>query len=149
MKKIKAFIILTLMMILCYPYHKGQTEEYVISKKIENKEIPYDVVKVTMYTVDPKQTDSTPLLTASGFKIDSLNPEKHRIIAVSRDLKLKYKFGTKVMVKGTGTHDGIYVVRDIMNKRWRNRIDILVNPRERYNSFKGVKMYRIETYMTL
>jgi len=148
MNKIKTFIILTLMMILSTPYHKGQTEEYIINKKIENKEIPYDVVKVTMYTVDPKQTDSTPLITASGFKIDSLNPEKHRIIAVSRDLKMKYKFGTRVMVKGTGTHDGIYVVRDIMNKRWRNRIDILVNPNETYNSFKGVKMYMVEPFMT-
>ena len=45
------------------------------------------IVTLTTYTIDPLQTDDTPLITASGFKLDSINPRKHRIIAISRDLK--------------------------------------------------------------
>ncbi len=110
---------------------------------IEKGELPYEVVKVTMYTVDPKQTDNTPLITASGFEIDSLHPEKHRIIAVSRDLKRKYKFGTRVMVKGAGKWDGIYTINDVMNKRWKRKIDILVNPKFGYDSFRQARIYPI------
>jgi len=141
MKWLKSIIIL-LIIILFFGLNI-ETEKQQINRIIENNEISYDIVEATMYTVDPKQTDMTPLITASGFKIDSLYPEKQRIIAISRDLKKKYKFGTKVMVKGTGKWDGIYTVNDVMNKRWRKKIDILVNPKFGYNSFTGVKIYPI------
>jgi 3D (Asp-Asp-Asp) domain-containing protein len=97
-----------------------------------------------MYTVDPAQTDSTPLITASGFKLDSINPKKHKIIAVSRDLKRKYKFGQKVKIKGAGKWDGVYTVRDVMASRWRKKIDILVNPDEDMSSFRNVRIYNVD-----
>jgi 3D (Asp-Asp-Asp) domain-containing protein len=65
------------------------------------------------------------LVTASGFKINPKNPKRHRIIAVSRDLKKKYKFGTRVKISGAGKYSGEYRVRDVMNKRYKKRIDIL------------------------
>lgn len=117
--------------------------EKIIDELIEKEKLPYDVVKVTMYTVDPKQTDSTPLITASGFKLDSINPKKHKIIAISRDLKRKYKFGNKVKIVGAGKFDGIYTVRDLMARRWKNKIDILVNPNEIMDSFRKVKIYNV------
>ena len=101
----------------------------------------YEVVHVTMYTIDPKQTDDSPTETASGFVVDSLNPKKHRIIAVSRDLKRKLKWGQKVRVTGIGSWSGVYYVRDLMNKRFVKRIDILINPEERAISFKKAKIY--------
>ena len=64
------------------------------------KEKPYHIVKVTTYMADPRQTDSTPFVTASGFKLSKKNPKKHRIIAVSRDLKRKLKFGKRVKITG-------------------------------------------------
>ena len=105
---------------------------------------PSEVVTVTTYTPSEAETDSTPLVTASGFKISERNPKKHRIVAVSRDLKRKYKFGTKIRIKGAGKYDGDYTIRDVMNKRHRNRIDILVGRRDTQTKIKKVKVYRLD-----
>ena len=37
-------------------------------------------------------------------------------------------YGDFVLLKGTDGKDGVYQVRDTMNKRWVNRIDILESP---------------------
>jgi 3D (Asp-Asp-Asp) domain-containing protein len=105
---------------------------------------PSEVVTITTYSPTVEQTDSTPLITASGFKINESNPRRHRIIAVSRDLKRKYKFGTKLRIKGAGKYDGTYTVRDVMNKRHRNRIDILVGKKDTQTKIKKVKVYKLK-----
>ena len=102
-----------------------------------------DTVTVTTYAPVPSQTDATPFITASGFKLNHKNPRKHRIIAISRDLKQKLKFGQHVRIEGTGEYDGIYVVHDVMNKRFKRRIDILLNPSDKPTMFKNIKLYRI------
>lgn len=84
-------------------------------------------VEATCYQPVASQTDSSPLTTASLKKINPDNPLSHRWIAVSSDLELMgYSFGTKVHVSGTCVYDGIWVVQDRMNSRWRKRIDFLV-----------------------
>ena len=98
----------------------------------------------TTYTPTFEECDSTPLITASGFKINEGNPRRHRIIAVSRDLKRKYKFGTKLRIKGAGKYDGTYTVRDVMNKRYTKRIDILVGKRDKQTKLKKVKVYKLK-----
>jgi 3D (Asp-Asp-Asp) domain-containing protein len=105
---------------------------------------PSEVVTLTTYSPTVEQTDSTPLITASGFKINEGNPKRHRIIAVSRDLKRKYKFGTKLRIKGAGKYDGTYTVRDVMNKRYTKRIDILVGKRDKQTKVKKVKIYKLK-----
>ena len=87
------------------------------------------LVTVTIYHADPKHTDDTPVTTASNKHIDSLNPAKHRWIAVSRDLeKLGFTFGACVYIEGINEElDGEWEVQDRMNKRWEKRIDLLVN----------------------
>ncbi len=105
------------------------------------KEVEYYTVQATVYTSNPKETDSTPNITASGFRLDPSNPKKHRIIAVSRDLKQKLGFGKRVRIEGAGIHNGEYTVRDVMNKRWKNKIDILINPKDSPISYKGVRVY--------
>ena len=97
-------------------------------------------VTVTMYQPETRQTDSSPYVTASGFKLDKKNPKKDRIIAVSRDLLDKLKFGDKVILEGIGEWSGEYVVHDVMNKRFRNRIDILINPGDEATMFKEAKL---------
>jgi 3D (Asp-Asp-Asp) domain-containing protein len=108
-----------------------------------NVDIPSEVVTVTTYTPSIEETDSTPLITASGFKISERNPKRHRIVAVSRDLKRKYRFGTKIRIKGAGKYDGEYTIRDVMNKRHRNRVDILVGKRDKQTKIRKVKLYKI------
>jgi len=119
------------------------SEEMVVDEIIEKKKLPYDIVTVTTYTISEEQTDSTPLITASGYKLDSINPKKQKVIAISRDLKRKYKFGQKVRVKGAGNLDGIYTIRDLMASRWTKKIDILINPEDNGNKIRKVKLYNI------
>ena len=99
-----------------------------------------DTVTVTTYSATSSKTDSTPKITASGFKI---KPSTTRIVAVSRDLKRKYKFGTKVRITGIGKHNGVYVVRDVMNKRFTKRVDILISRKDKHTKFKGAKITKV------
>ena len=115
--------------------------EKEIAKEIEG--VVPDIVTVTTYTPSVEETDSTPLITASGFKINPKNPKKQRIIAVSRDLKRKYKFGKKVRITGIGRYSGTYTVRDVMNKRYRKRVDILIGTDDKQTKFRKAKLYKI------
>ena len=101
------------------------------------------IVSLSTYKADTTETDSSPLVTASGFKLDSLNPKKHRVIAISRDLKELFSFGDKVMLTNAGKFNGIWFIHDIMNKRYKNKIDILINPSDRQLSLKGVLISKI------
>ena len=111
--------------------------------KMEIKGIEPDIVTVTTYSPTVEQTDSTPLITASGFEINPINPKKQRIVAVSRDLKKKYKFGKKIRITGIGKLSGTYTVRDVMNKRYRNRVDILIGEDDTHTSFRKAKLYAV------
>jgi len=104
---------------------------------------PLSKVSLSTYKTDTAETDSTPLITASGFKLDSLNPKKHRVIAISRDLKELFSFGDKVKLSNAGKFNGIWFIRDLMNKKYRNKIDILINPSDRQMSLEGVVISKI------
>jgi 3D (Asp-Asp-Asp) domain-containing protein len=101
------------------------------------------LVDLSTYKADTSETDSTPLVTASGFKLDSLNPKKHRVIAISRDLKELFSFGDKVKLSNAGKFNGIWFIRDLMNKKYRNKIDILINPSDRQMSIERVVISKI------
>ena len=111
--------------------------------EMEIKGIEPDIITVTTYSPTVEQTDSTPLITASGFKINPKNPKKQRIVAVSRDLKRKYKFGKKIRITGIGKLSGTYTVRDVMNKRYRKRVDILIGEDDTHTSFRNAKLYAV------
>lgn len=136
--------ILCILVILFSTIPSGMSVVMNIPIKVEEKVIlDYHTVRVSMYTTNAVQTDSTPLVTASGFKLDSINPGKHRIIAVSWDLKKLFKYGDKVRVEGIGKYDGVYVVRDLMHSRWEKKIDILIDPTDKAISFKTAKLSKV------
>ena len=87
-----------------------------------------DVV-VTMYQPVERQTDSTPNILADGTRIRTQDASNYKFIAVSRNLLTRHggwlDYGDFVFLKGTEGKDGVYQVRDTMNKRYVNRIDIL------------------------
>ena len=69
------------------------------------------------------------------------NPEIHRIIAVSRDLEAKgFKMNSIVVINNAGDMDGLWVIRDRMNKRWTNRIDFLVDETLKGGKWNNVKI---------
>ncbi|WP_250459485.1 3D domain-containing protein [Microbulbifer litoralis] len=75
-------------------------------------------VDATAYNSVPGQTDDDPWVAAWNNR---LRPGD-KIIAVSRDLeKHGLTNGTKVKIEGL---PGTYTVRDRMNKRFKNRIDV-------------------------
>lgn len=115
-------------------------------KQVELKEdeIVPDIVTLTTYSIHVAQTDSTPLLTASGYEINPNNPKKHRIVAISRDLKRKFKFGEKVEIRNAGKYNGIYTVRDLMHPRWKKKVDILINPNDKHTKLRRVKLYKLK-----
>ena len=104
---------------------------------------PAAEVTATIYHAVPGQTDDTPDRTATNFKIDLNNPAKHRIIAVSRDLeKIGFRMNTVVAVSNAGQMNGIYIIRDRMNRRWKKRIDFLVNEDVRGGKWNNVKIIK-------
>ena len=87
-------------------------------------------VTLTYYQPVKEQCNSQPLITADGSKINlhHLKQGKIRWCAISRDLlwlfpKNKPK---RIYIEGFG----IFQVRDIMNKKWNHRVDILIHPKD-------------------
>lgn len=75
-------------------------------------------VTATAYNSLSYQTNDQPNISAFG---DTLYPGM-KCIAVSRDLlKLGLKHNTLVTIEG---FDGVFLVKDKMHHRWKNRIDI-------------------------
>lgn len=91
------------------------------------------VLDVTAYSPRKIETDSDPHITASMKKV------KQGQIAVSRDLFYKgWVFGKKVYIEG----HGIYVIADLMHKRFSDRIDIFFPKTKDAKSF-GKKQLRV------
>tara|TARA_B100000073_G_scaffold347922_1_gene364004 strand:+ start:3005 stop:3415 length:411 start_codon:yes stop_codon:yes gene_type:complete len=104
-----------------------------LNEKIEEIESIGLQVTVTMYEPVSYQTDSTPNILADGTRIRTQKASEYRFIAVSRNLLKRWggplDYGDFVILRNTQSHkDGLYQVRDTMNPRWVNRIDILETP---------------------
>ena len=108
-------------------------------------------VTVTTYNPTRGQTDSTPNELADGTKIKPWKATDYRYVALSRDLIARwggpFEYGDYIVIEGTDGWDGIYQVRDTMNPKWTNRVDILTtNSRFKYNNitmYKYVDEYEI------
>ena len=97
-------------------------------------------VTVTMYQPVRYQTDSTPNILADGTRIRTQDASNYKFIAVSRNLLKRHggflDYGDFILLKGTDGKDGVYQVKDTMNKRFVSRIDILESP--------GTKPYKFD-----
>jgi 3D (Asp-Asp-Asp) domain-containing protein len=129
-----------LLAIILLPNAVSKGENSTIGSPIND----VDVVTLTTYTPTKRETDSSPNVTASGYKIDTTNPRKHRIIAVSRDLKKKWKFNQKVRIRKAGKYNGVYTVKDVMNKRYKKRVDILIGKRDKQIKLENVQIIAIK-----
>ena len=86
-------------------------------------------VDVTMYQPVYPQTDDTPNITADGTKIRISKASNYKFVALSRNLLKRwggpFDYGDFILLKGTKHKDGVYQVRDTMNPKWVNVVDIL------------------------
>ena len=130
-------------------------QEKVWNLTDENNEMLYSnriMYKVTVTTYNPtrQQCDSTPNITADGTKINPRKATEYRYVALSRDLLSRwggpFEYGDYIVIEGTDGRDGIYQVRDTMNPRWTNRVDILTtNSKFKYDN---IVMYKyVEEYL--
>ncbi len=106
-------------------------------ENVTNK-ISYKVT-VTTYNPTKQQCDDTPHITADGTHFKTWKATEYRYVALSRDLLSRwggpFNYGDYVILEGTGKWDGVYQVRDTMNPKWTNRVDILTtNSRFRYDN---------------
>lgn len=101
-------------------------------------------VSATMYYPVVAQCDDTPDITADQTKIpDIYNCSHLNWIAVSQDLLWfnggPIRYGDTVYVYA-GHKTGAYIVRDAMNKRFRNKIDFLESVGTDLYSFQDAKL---------
>ena len=119
-----------------------ELENLVSEHKLEGMD-----VTVTMYHPVSRQTDSTPNILADGTRIKIHKASEYRYIAVSRNLLTRYggwlDYGDFILLKGTVGKDGMYQVKDTMNPRFVNRIDILESPGTKPYKFDVAKISRV------
>jgi len=114
----------------------------------------FTFVSVSHYYPDVKQCWGDPTITADGSKIDTVALRNGQLkwCALSRDMiyceyrqtltsdttvwRGKYRFGDSIYVAGLGW----YVVKDVMNKRFRSKIDILSFERTGYTKSAIVEL---------
>ena len=122
---------------------KNEIED--LKNKIDNL-APAITVKATMYHPVEAQCDDTPLITADGSRICPINVSNWNWVAVSQDLLVKnggfLNYGDKVYIKGTHK-DGIYTVRDCMNKRKTFQIDILESIGTSQYKYDEIELYAL------
>ena len=123
-------------------------EKQRLSERLNEYETEGMHVTVTMYQPVSYQTDSTPNILADGTRIRTQSASDYKFIAVSRNLLKRWggwlDFGDFVILKGTDGKDGVYQVRDTMNKRWVNRIDILESIDVKPYKFEKAKIVKTD-----
>ena len=123
-------------------YRNQITELRLSNDKLKNRLSEYEeygiIVDVTMYQPVYPQTDMTPDITADGTRIRIHKASEYKFVALSRNLLKRwggpFDYGDFILLKGAGHKDGVYQVRDTMNPKWVNVVDILES--------KGVEPYK-------
>ena len=123
-------------------YRNQITELRVINDSLKERLSEYEeygiIVDVTMYQPVYPQTDKTPDITADGTRIRIHKASEYKFVALSRNLLKRwggpFDYGDFILIKNAGHKDGVYQVRDTMNPKWVNVVDILES--------KGVEPYK-------
>ena len=104
-------------------------------------------VDVTMYQPNEIQCDDTPNITADGTRIRISKASNYKFVALSRNLLKRwggpFDYGDFVLLKGASNKDGVYQVRDTMNPKWVNVVDILESEHVQPYKFTGVHIYKL------
>ena len=138
---------------------KNQTEFYSneVDKLLESNEklhteleqfYQYGIeVNVTMYQPVYPQTDRTPNITADGTKIRISKASDYKFVALSRNLLKRwggpFDYGDFILIKGTKDKDGVYNVRDTMNPKFVNYVDILESVSVKPYKYENVHIYKM------
>jgi len=156
MKKFISIHIILLTLILM-PLVATSTRMSHAGEKIyirSNTQVVLDAL--TVYNPTKRQCDKTPLITASNSKInvDHLKNQNIRWMALSRDLLKRWSgefhYGDTVLVSaGDSQIDGLWVIKDTMNRRFKKRGDLLFDKEVRkLGKWKKVEISKV-SFLTL
>ena len=146
---ISAICMIFLTWFLSESTERTRAENKMLKQRISELETQYTnkiayQVTVTTYNPPIHQCDDTPHITADGTHFKTWRATEYRYVALSRDLLSRwggpFNYGDYIVIEGAGDRDGVYQVRDTMNPKWTNRVDILTtNDRFKYDD---VVMYK-------
>ena len=104
-------------------------------------------VDVTMYQPVYPQTDMTPDITADGTRIRIHKASEYKFVALSRNLLKRwggpFDYGDFILLKGAGNKDGVYQVRDTMNPKWVNVVDILESENVQPYKYTDAQIFKL------
>ncbi len=115
-------------------------EKIIIEEEEKKEEIEYKITRTSIHTITaynslPEQTNCQPCITANGFNVCRHGIED--TIAANF-----LHFGTKVKIPEL-FGDRVFIVRDRMNQRYPNRVDVWMLERDDAIEF-GIKRAKIE-----
>jgi len=124
----------------------GMVIGYWFRDVVEKKQVQVlpdaeNIIRITAYSPDPSQTDSTPFIMASGKRVTVNDLYNLRYAAVSRDIKkrLELNYGDRLVILVEMELE----VQDITNKKLENTIDLFTRSRSQAQGW-GVKIGRIK-----
>ena len=132
-------------------YRNQITELRVVNDSLKERLSEYEeygiIVDVTMYQPVYPQTDKTPDITADGTRIRIHKASEYKFVALSRNLLKRwggpFDYGDFVLLKNAGHKDGVYQVRDTMNPKWVNVVDILESKDVRPYKFTNAHIFKL------
>ena len=136
----KVIVIIVLLLVNCVEIVSPKVSRILTNMDFISKS---NEVTATYYNAVPNQCSGNHLITADGSKINKskLKSGKIRWVAVSRDLRSKYKYGSKIYVYSSNENlRGVWEVHDTMNKRYKNRIDFLFHESKKNPIIKPEKI---------
>ena len=133
-------------------FYSNEVDKLLISNEKLHTELEefyqYGIeVNVTMYQPVYPQTDNTPNITADGTKIRISKASDYKYVALSRNLLKRwggpFDYGDFILIRGTEHKDGVYQVRDTMNPKWVNVVDILESKHVTPYKYENVHIYKM------
>jgi len=132
-------------------YSNQITELRLTNEKLKHRLSEYEeygiLVDVTMYQPVYPQTDKTPDITADGTRIRIHKASEYKFVALSRNLLKRwggpFDYGDFILIKNAGHKDGVYQVRDTMNPKWVNVVDILESENVRPYKFTDAHIFKL------
>ncbi len=124
-----------------------ENENNVLQEELDHYNQYGIEVDVTMYQPNEIQCDDTPNITADGTRIRISKASDYKFVALSRNLLKRwggpFEYGDFILIKNTPNKDGVYQVRDTMNPKWVNVVDILESEHVEPYKFTDAHIYKL------
>jgi len=120
--------------------------------KFSVKHVEITKATITMYNAVEGQCDDTPFVTADNSMIDTTNISGLRWVALSRNLLTRFNttapfnYGDIIYLHiPSSNKSGYYRVKDTMNKRFVNYVDILESSTTPLYKYENIKIYKVHS----